>query len=153
MNVHDHSAPAPSVASVAGPANPHFERIGGEPVIARLVDRFYAHMSERPDAQGIRAMHGVDLTDVKRVLVNYLVEWMGGPQRYSVERGHPRLRRKHLAFAIGPAERDAWMNCMRAALQEVVTDDTLRSQLENAFFKTADFIRNDQGNPHEHPNR
>lgn len=144
---------APSVSSTAGTQNPHFARIGGEAAIVQLVERFYAHMSERPDAQGIRAMHGVDLTDVKRVLVNYLVEWMGGPQRYSVERGHPRLRRKHLAFAIGPAERDAWMNCMRAALHEVVSDGELRMQLEQAFFKTADFIRNDQGNHHEHHHR
>ncbi|WP_040571010.1 group II truncated hemoglobin [Methyloversatilis thermotolerans] len=144
---------APSVASAPVAHNPHYERIGGEATITLLVDRFYAHMSEREDAQAIRAMHGPDLRDVKRVLVNYLVEWMGGPQRYSTERGHPRLRRKHLSFRIGQAERDAWMVCMRAALTETVSDDNLRRELDNAFFKTADFLRNDQGTPHEHSNR
>ncbi|MBU0604453.1 MAG: group II truncated hemoglobin [Gammaproteobacteria bacterium] len=141
---------APSVASAAAPLNPHFERIGGEDAIARLVERFHHHMSTLPQAAGIRAMHPADLGPVKRVLINYLVEWTGGPQRYSAERGHPRLRKKHLAFPIGPAERDAWMDCMRTALQETVTDAALRQQLEQAFFKTADFIRNDQGNHHEH---
>lgn len=141
---------APSVSSAAAAVNPHFERIGGEEAIGRLVERFYHHMCTLPAASGIRAMHPPDLGPVKRVLTDYLVEWMGGPQRYSVERGHPRLRRKHQAFPIGPAERDAWMDCMRAALQEVVTDAVLARQLEQAFFKTADFIRNDQGNHHEH---
>jgi len=141
---------APSVSSATIAGNPHFERIGGEKAIERLVERFYHHMSTLPEAAAIRAMHPVDLRPVRQVLVNYLVEWTGGPQKYSVERGHPRLRRKHMAFAIGPADRDAWIACMRIALQETVTDTALRDPLEQAFFKTADFIRNDQGNHHEH---
>lgn len=141
--------PAPSVASAAGPANPHFSQIGGVVAITRLVERFYAHMDTLPEAAGVRAMHPADLGMVKHVLVNYLTEWMGGPQQYSAERGHPRLRRKHMGFAIGPAERDAWMACMRAALQDVVPDAVLKSQLEQAFLKTADFIRNDQGHLHD----
>lgn len=141
---------APSVASAAAARNPHFERIGGVEAITRLVERFYHHMSTRPEAADIRAMHPADLGPVQRILVNFLTEWMGGPQVYSVERGHPRLRRKHLPFPIGPAERDAWMLCMRMALEEVVPDATLKSQLEQAFFKTADFIRNDKDHHHEH---
>ncbi len=141
---------SPAAGQAAHPTNPHFTRIGGVEAITALVDRFYFHMDTQSAAQGIRAMHPADLAPVKQVLVNFLVEWMGGPKQYSAERGHPRLRMKHAAFPIGPAERDAWMLCMRKALEEVVPDATLKTQLEQAFFKTADFIRNDQGNHHDH---
>lgn len=141
--------PAPSVASAPGQGNPHFAQLGGEPVIRQLVDRFYAHMDALPQAAAVRAMHSADLGPVKRVLTHYLVEWTGGPQAYSVERGHPRLRRKHQAFAIGPQERDAWMACMQAALDEVVSDATLKAQLAQAFARTADFLRNDAAHAHQ----
>lgn len=141
--------PAPSVASVTGPGNPHFSQVGGVEPLSRLVDRFYFYMDTLPQAAAIRAMHPADLGPVRRVLLNFLVEWTGGPQAYSQERGHPRLRRKHLGFAIGAAERDAWMACMSRALDEVVADTTLRAQLEQAFLKTADFIRNDAGSAHQ----
>lgn len=149
------ATPAPSVASqpAAGdaPGRPsHFERLGGVPAIEQLVERFYALMDSLPEAAGIRAMHGPDLAPVKAVLVRFLTEWTGGPQAYSAERGHPRLRRKHLPFAIGSAERDAWMRCMAGALDSLVTDPELKDQLTRAFLKTADFIRNDKGSSHDH---
>jgi hemoglobin len=128
--------------------NPHFDVIGGEGPIAQLVERFYFYMDTLPEAAGIRAMHEADLSHTKRVLVKFLVEWLGGPKVYSAEHGHPRLRQKHIAFSIGEAERDVWMLCMRRAMEEVVADATLRQQLEQAFFKTADFIRNDKGSNH-----
>lgn len=140
------SAPSPSPASA--PANPHFTAVGGAPAIAELVERFYFYMDTRPEAAGIRAMHPADLGPVKRVLVQYLTEWTGGPAVYSPQHGHPRLRQRHLAFSIGPSERDAWMACMRAALDEVVPDAALRQQLAQAFQKTADFIRNGAGTAH-----
>ncbi|OIQ78936.1 group 2 truncated hemoglobin YjbI [mine drainage metagenome] len=123
--------------------NPHFEAIGGEATIIRLVDRFYFHMESLPVASAIRAMHEADLQPVKVVLVKFLIEWLGGPAVYSIERGHPRLRQKHMGFPIGEAARDAWMICMRRAMEDVVASTTLRQQLEQVFFKTADFIRND----------
>lgn len=136
---------APSVASAPPGENAgHFVRLGGEAGVERLVERFYFHMETRPDAHEIRALHPADLGLVKQVLRAYLTEWTGGPQVYSTERGHPRLRRRHLAFSIGVRERDAWMACMRAALDEVIDDAVLRQELGAAFWKTADFIRNQQ---------
>ncbi|WP_341674829.1 group II truncated hemoglobin [Niveibacterium sp. SC-1] len=145
----DARAPAPSIASVPS-GNPHFALLGGVEAITRLVERFYLHMDTLPEAAAIRAMHPANLGPVKEVLVRFLSEWMGGPPRYSTERGHPRLRQRHLPFPIGVAERDAWMLCMRLALQDIVSDAALAHQLENAFFKTADFIRNDKDHHHEH---
>ena len=130
------------IADADVPTNPHFKTIGGETTIRALVERFYWHMDALPEAQTIRALHPPDLWPVKEVLYKFLVGWMGGPQLYAAERGQPRLRRKHLPFQIGDAERDAWMACMTRALDDVVPDDALRTQLTQAFFKTATFLRN-----------
>ena len=123
-------------------SNPHFASIGGEVAITQLVDKFYYYMDTLPEAVRIRAMHDADLSQTKQVLVKFLTEWLGGPKKYSAERGHPSLRKKHMSFPIGEAERDAWILCMRHAMEDVVTNATLRQQLELSFFKTADFIRN-----------
>ncbi len=119
-----------------------FARIGGAPAVARLVDAFYAAMDTRPEARTIRAMHAGDLGEIRRVLTGYLTQWLGGPADYSRERGHPRLRMRHIPFAIGESERDAWMLCMRDALDGVVADAALREDLAAAFARVADFMRN-----------
>jgi hemoglobin len=123
-------------------ANPHYQLIGGEAAIRRLVDRFYALMNELPEARTIRALHAADLTPAKERLFMFLSGWLGGPPLYAERFGPPRLRQSHQTFPIGEAERDAWMLCMTRALDEVVTDATLRTQLTQSFFKTADFLRN-----------
>lgn len=122
--------------------SPHFDRLGGAPAIDRLVEAFYRYMDTLPQARDLRAMHEPDLSQTKAVLKCYLAEWMGGPKDYSAQRGHPRLRMRHGAFAIGIAERDAWLDCMRAALIEVSPDAPLREALMQAFAKTADWMRN-----------
>lgn len=102
--------------SDAALTTPMFERIGGAVIIDRLVEAFYAKMECLPEARTIRAMHAPDLGPTKDLLKRYLCEWMGGPKLYSVERGHPRLRQRHMHVRIGEAERDAWLLCMRGAL-------------------------------------
>ncbi len=137
----------------ASPATTPFALIGGQPVVDALVDAFYHRMDTLPEAGVIRAMHAKDLGSVKNVLKRYLGEWMGGPALYSQERGHPRLRMRHGPFQIGVAERDAWMLCMTGALEEVVENASLRAQLQQSFFKLADWVRNDDGNPHDSHHR
>lgn len=126
-----------------------FERLGGAVVIDRLVEAFYARMDTLPQAEGIRVMHADDLTSTKNVLKRYLTEWTGGPKLYSVERGHPRLRQRHMGFAIGNGERDAWLLCMRGALDETVADAQAREEVFAAMAKLADWMRNTAGNPHD----
>ena len=126
-----------------------FDRVGGTVTIDRLVEAFYQRMDALPEAKTIRAMHAPDLGSVKNVLKRYLSEWTGGPKLYSPEKGHPRLRQRHMGFAIGNAERDAWLLCMRGAIEETVADDNARRELDAALTKLADWMRNQAGNPHD----
>jgi len=120
----------------------HYERIGGEPQVRALVERFYQYMDELPEAYGIRKMHGPDLAPLREKLFEFLSGWMGGPQLFVQKYGHPMLRRRHLPFAIGNDERDQWLLCMRLALADTVADDRLREELYAAFVKVADHMRN-----------
>jgi hemoglobin len=142
------SPDAPSIRSSSLEPNPHFSALGGTLSVERLVDRFCEHMDTLAEARAIRALHAEDLAPMKSVLVRYLTEWLGGPQLYSAEQGHPRLRKKHMRFAIGPAERDAWLLCMDRALGDVVHDTTLRTELWMAFTAVAEFLRNDPAHVH-----
>lgn len=126
-----------------------FDLIGGQPTVDRLVVAFYRRMDTLPEARELRDMHRPDLTSTIEVLQRYLGEWLGGPPLYSQERGHPRLRMRHIKFRIGPAERDAWMLCMRGALEETIGDASVRRQIEETLAKLADWVRNDKGNPHD----
>lgn len=132
----------PALAPAPASDAPHYAAIGGAEGVAQLVERFYFYMEQKPCAAAIRAMHPQDLSGSKALLNGYLTEWFGGERAYSKGRGHPRLRQRHKHFAIGESERKAWMVCMRAALAEVVSDDELRKQLEVAFDRLADSVRN-----------
>jgi hemoglobin len=120
----------------------HYQRIGGAEKVRALVRRFYEIMDELPEAYGIRKLHADDLQGANDKLFKFLSGWMGGPQLFIEQYGHPMLRRRHLPFAIGNAERDQWMMCMNQALGEVVEDEALRHELSDAFAKVADHMRN-----------
>src|SRR6516164_9412508 len=117
-----------------------FERIGGIVTIDRLVESFYHRMDSLPEARIIRDMHPADLSSTRQLLKRYLTEWTGGPKLYSPEKGHPRLRQRHLGFSIGNAERDAWLTCMRGALEETVADLEARQEIYAALAKLADWM-------------
>lgn len=121
---------------------PHYLRIGGEVQVRALVDRFYDHMDELPEAWDIRKLHPADLAGSRQKLFDFLSGWMGGPQLYVQKHGHPMLRARHLPFPIGEQARDQWLMCMRLALAEVVADERLRQELDQAFVKVADHMRN-----------
>ena len=119
-----------------------YERIGGEDVIRRLVQRFYQHMDELSESKQIRDMHAPDLEKAEEKLFMFLTGWMGGPALYMEKYGHPRLRMRHMPFAINESARDQWMLCMKHALDEVVEEQALRDELMTAFYSVADFMRN-----------
>lgn len=123
----------------------HYQRLGGATVVRDLVDRFYDLMDLEPEFAGIRAMHATTLDQAREKLFMFLSGWTGGPQLYVERYGHPRLRARHLPFAIGESERDQWMSCMTQAMAELEIEPDLRSELTAAFWKTADFMRNREG--------
>lgn len=93
---------------------PLYDRVGGQPWFDALVERFYATVADDPV---LRPMYPDDLTDSKAHLAGFLAQYFGGPPVYSEQRGHPRLRARHMPFAIGVAERDAWFGAMEAAVR------------------------------------
>ncbi len=122
-----------------------FELLGGEPAVRGLVDRFYDLMDLEPDYAALRAVHGSTLDSARDKLFWFLCGWLGGPQHYVERFGHPRLRARHLPFPIGIRERDQWLACMAQAMREREVDPTLAERLAEAFFGTADWMRNKGG--------
>ena len=123
----------------------HYSRLGGDEIVRQLVNRFYDLMDEDPDYYSIRKLHQKDLTEAREKLFMFLSGWTGGPQLFVEKFGHPMLRRRHMPFPIGESERDQWMACMTRAMQDVGINEQLQNELKQAFFKTADFMRNKAG--------
>lgn len=126
-----------------------YEQLGGADAVRELVDRFYDYMESEPEARAVRAMHARSLRASREKLFLFLSGWLGGPDLYVQRYGHPMLRRRHLPFSIGLAERDQWMHCMRRALADMAITPALRDQLERAFLATADHMRNRPEHPQD----
>lgn len=125
-----------------GDAPTAFERLGGEKAVRTLVDRFYDLMELEPAYAQLRALHPTTLEGSRDKLYWFLCGWLGGPNHYIDRFGHPRLRARHLPFSIGIAERDQWMACMQQAMRELHIAPELAQRLAEAFFNTADWMRN-----------
>ena len=119
------------------------DALGGGAFFTELVERFYARVAT--DLL-LRALYPDDLTASKRHLALFLQQYWGGPGTYSEERGHPRLRARHIPFVIGEPERDAWFGHMAAALDSLVVEQGIDPQLEarllDYFAEAADFLVN-----------
>ena len=124
------------------PLNTPFARMGGEARVKALTERFYDLMDLEPSYTALRAAHGPDLTHARERLYMFLCGWLGGPNLYIEQHGHPRLRMRHMPFAIGILERDQWLACMDQAMGETGVPADLRERLKNSFFQTADWMRN-----------
>lgn len=122
-----------------------YARIGGDAAVRALVERFYDLMEMEPEYARLRAVHANSLASAREKLYLFLSGWLGGPQLYVARHGHPRLRARHLPFAIGTTERDQWLACMRRALADAGVSDDLAAELMPAFAQTADWMRNRGG--------
>ncbi|AOE90011.1 group II truncated hemoglobin [Ralstonia pseudosolanacearum] len=119
-----------------------FDLLGGEARVRELADRFYDLMDLEPAFAELRALHPPSLEGSRDKLFWFLCGWLGGPSHYIERFGHPRLRARHLPFEIGTRERDQWMRCMALAMQDLGIADALQMRLMQAFWQTADWMRN-----------
>lgn len=122
-----------------------YEKIGGEATVSRLTARFYELMATVPQFAELRAMHPEDLGGSRDKLFMFLSGWFGGPDLFVEKFGHPKLRARHMPFAIGVRERDQWVACMVLAMEDVGLNEDVRKVLLTNFFNTADFMRNKEG--------
>lgn len=131
-------SPSP-LLKMSQPTPTLFEAVGGASVFERIVENFYVGIAADPV---LRPMYPADLTESKKYMSLFLIQYFGGPGTYSEQRGHPRLRMRHLPFAIGQAERDAWMKHMKAAVvAENLSAESTSAMLEY-FERTATFMMN-----------
>lgn len=121
-----------------------YDAAGGMPFFEQLVDAFYEGIAT--DAV-LRPLYPDDLTESRRHLTLFLAQYWGGPQTYNEERGHPRLRLRHMPFRVGPAERDHWLLHMAAAVERTTESEPIRTTLMNYFVPAAEQLRNDTGLP------
>ncbi|MEN8174614.1 MAG: group II truncated hemoglobin [Pseudomonadota bacterium] len=119
-----------------------YEALGGAEGVRKLVDRFYDYMDSLEEASEIRGLHAKSLKGSREKLYLFLSGWLGGPDLYVEQYGHPRLRARHLPFPIGNRERDQWLWCMDRALEDLEVDTGIKKQLKDAFARTADHMRN-----------
>lgn len=127
-------------ADQPAPTQSFYEAVGGEATFKRLTDAFYEHVAED---ETMRPMYPEeDLAPAARRLKMFLEQYWGGPHTYSEERGHPRLRMRHAPYVIGERERDAWLRCMRAAMDEVALPAEYDQAMWEYMVRAADFMRN-----------
>jgi hemoglobin len=118
-----------------------YEQVGGEPFFTKLVDAFYDVVVAD---EVLRPMYPEDLTESRRHLALFLAQYWGGPSTYMDERGHPRLRMRHVPFHINKRARDAWLDAMNAALDSVrdgLTDEQY-TEMHDYFDMAAHQLRN-----------
>ncbi|MGP3536519.1 globin [Microbacterium sp. RD1] len=113
-----------------------FEEIGGEPTFRRLVRTFYREVAADPVLKPMYPEE--DLGPAEERLTLFLMQYWGGPTTYSDQRGHPRLRMRHLPFTVDPDARDRWLRCMRTAVDELhlapLHEETLWDYLSRAAY-------------------
>lgn len=123
-----------------------FERVGGMDFFVRLVDEFYAGVVTDEVLWPLYPDQS-DLDGAKHRLTLFLAQYWGGPTTYMEERGHPKLRLRHMPFRVGPLERDRWLVHMARAVEAVVADPVTRDELMAYFVPAAEHLRNDTGLP------
>ena len=117
-----------------------YQRSGGTPFFEALVARFYEGVASDPVLR--RVYPEDDLGPAQRRLTLFLIQYWGGPTTYDQERGHPRLRMRHAPFAIGPIERDRWLEHMRGAIEALAPDAGIADELERYIAAAAEAMRN-----------
>ncbi|MBD7907342.1 globin domain-containing protein [Sporosarcina gallistercoris] len=120
-----------------------YEEIG-EARLSELIDRFYAKVAKHPD---LIPIFPPDLTETARKQKQFQTQYLGGPNLYTEEHGHPMMKARHMPFAITPTRAKAWLACMAEAMDEVGLDGPLREIYYQRLVLTANHMvnRNEEG--------
>jgi hemoglobin len=113
---------------------PPFEAIGGSDMIDKLVDAFYRRVQDHPE---LAPIFPDDLTETMRKQKQFLSQFLGGPPLYTEEHGHPMLRARHLPFPITRSRAEAWLSCMKCAMDEVNLESPYKEQIFSRLTMTA----------------
>jgi hemoglobin len=116
-----------------------YDDVGGSAVFRQLVDDFYAGVADDPV---LRPLYEQDLEPAKQRLRMFLEQYWGGPTTYSEQRGHPRLRMRHVAWQVGTRERDAWLSHMLAAVTRLDVPDDARAAIWDHLERAAHSLVN-----------
>jgi hemoglobin len=116
-----------------------YQIVGGQEPFRRLATAFYEGVADDPV---LRPLYPESLEEPKERLALFLIQFFGGPPYYSLQRGHPMLRARHLPFAIGQAERDAWLGHMLAALETAEIPEPALSEMREYFENASQFLIN-----------
>ncbi|MHB1496821.1 MAG: globin domain-containing protein [Acidimicrobiales bacterium] len=119
-----------------------YDRLGGMAFFEGLVERFYERVA---GDDVLRPLYPEDLGPPRRHLCLFLAQFWGGPRAYDEERGHPRLRSRHMQWRIGPLERERWLLHMTAALDASPANALERAQLLGHFQAVASHLVNADG--------
>ncbi|HEX8860897.1 MAG TPA: globin [Actinomycetes bacterium] len=120
-----------------------YDAVGGEETFRRLVSRFYQGVAADPLLRPLYPEE--DLAGAEERLRQFLVQYWGGPSTYSQRRGHPALRMRHARFAIGQAERDAWLRHMTEAVDSLELPEPLRAMLLDYLTVASQALINQRG--------
>ncbi len=134
--------------SSPGASKSPFELLGGADRVKALVETFYDVMSENEPA--LARLHpcepeGIVARTPRDRFALFLIGWLGGPEDYVQQHGHPRLRMRHGRVAVNQAMRDAWLRCMHTAMERHAISGEVRAFLDARFAEVADFLRNAEG--------
>lgn len=139
------SGDSPAEAEAAPPT--FYERVGGHPTFVQLVAEFYRGVATDPPLRDLYPEE--DLGPAEERLLLFLEQYWGGPRTYSEQRGHPRLRMRHMPFAVTPRQRDRWLHHMNAAIDTLDLDPLDREQLAGYMAHAAHFLVNAPDSPDE----
>jgi hemoglobin len=117
-----------------------FDAAGGMPFFEALIGRFYDGVATDPILA--RVYPADDLAGARYRLTLFFAQYWGGPRTYDAERGHPRLRMRHMPFAIGPVERDAWLRLMGDAIDASAAPPDVAERLHAYIDMAAEAMRN-----------
>ncbi|MEK4484886.1 globin [Psychrobacillus sp. FSL H8-0484] len=122
-----------------------FDEIGAEK-LSQLVDTFYNNVAKHPK---LKPIFPDDLTETARKQKQFLTQYLGGPNLYTEEHGHPMLKMRHNPFSITPERAEAWLSCMSDAMDTVGLDGKLRQDLYRRLVLTANHMVNQMSHEEE----